>query len=70
SSPNKAHPFLSDAPRWLVLGLLRSPARGKPARHNKPAFHNKPALHNKPAFHNKPALHNKPAPHNSAVAPN
>ncbi len=33
----------------MVLGLLRSPTRGKPARHNKRACHNKPVCHNKPA---------------------
>ncbi|PMX30216.1 hypothetical protein C1Y24_29680, partial [Pseudomonas sp. MPR-R2A4] len=27
------------------LGLLRSPTRGKPARHNRPARHNSPRPH-------------------------
>ena len=35
---------------WVgLLGLLRSPARGKPARHTKPACHSKPARHNGPS---------------------
>jgi hypothetical protein len=31
-------------PGWLVLGPLRSPTRGKPARHNKPARHEGPRV--------------------------
>ncbi|TVT90021.1 hypothetical protein FPT15_16950 [Pseudomonas sp. RGB] len=41
-------------------GLLRSPTRGKPARHNKPARHDKPSCHNQPARHNKPPCHGEP----------
>ena len=36
---------------WQVMGPLRSPTRGKPARHYKPAWHSKPASHSKPARH-------------------
>ncbi len=39
SSPIPGDVFLTDTPRCLVLGLLRSPTRGKPARHNRPARH-------------------------------
>ena len=35
----QTHRGSSGKPSWLVLGLLRSPARGKPARHDKPARH-------------------------------
>ncbi len=38
-----------------LLGLLRSPARGKPARHDKPVLHNEPACHSKPVCGNKTA---------------
>ncbi|PMV49024.1 hypothetical protein C1X16_04380 [Pseudomonas sp. FW305-3-2-15-C-R2A1] len=33
------------AARSLVLGLLRSPTRGKPARHSKAATQNKKRIH-------------------------
>ena len=37
SSPTQEALGVSDITQRLVLGLLRSPARGKPAHHNKPA---------------------------------
>ena len=40
-----------------VLGLLRSPTRGKPARHNRPVRHNKPGHHNMGVLHSEPAGH-------------
>ncbi|QHG23357.1 hypothetical protein GDV60_10980 [Pseudomonas sp. DTU12.1] len=39
SSPKTSHLGVSDKNGWALLGLLRSPARGKPARHNKPTRH-------------------------------
>jgi len=36
SSPNQSECGVSGTPLRLVLGLLRSPTRGKPARHNSP----------------------------------
>ncbi len=42
------------------LGLLRSPTRGKPARHNKPVCHNKPTFHIKPYGYKRPAHHKTP----------
>jgi len=53
----------------FLLGLLRSPTRGKPARHNRPACHSRPACYNKPACHNKPACYNTPACHSYRVPP-
>ncbi len=45
SSPIKDAEFTQTAFGRQVLGLLRNPARGKPARHGKPTRHNKPACH-------------------------
>ncbi len=45
AAPIKQNAVYQIWPGWLVLGLLRSPTRGKPARHKVPARHNKPARH-------------------------
>ncbi len=39
SAPNQGKRGVPDTALRMVLGLLRSPTRGKPARHNKPARH-------------------------------
>ncbi len=46
------------------MGLLRSPTRGKPARHKKPGSHNKLISHIKPGSHNKLISYIKPGNHN------
>ncbi|MEB0106421.1 hypothetical protein QN409_08740, partial [Pseudomonas sp. MH9.3] len=38
---------VSGTPRFARLGALRTPTRGKPARHNTLAHHKKNARHNK-----------------------
>ncbi|WP_236447554.1 hypothetical protein, partial [Pseudomonas sp. PA-5-4G] len=40
----------SDRPGVLIMGLLRSPTQGKPARHNKPARHTSSFHFNYPPF--------------------
>ncbi|QHG26063.1 hypothetical protein GDV60_25650 [Pseudomonas sp. DTU12.1] len=45
SSPNPKHRGVPDTPHSAGLGLLRSPARGKPVCHNKPARHKRPSRH-------------------------
>ncbi len=55
------------------MGLLRSPTRGKPARHKKPGSYIKPGSHNKvisyikPGSHNKLKSHTKPSSHNKLI---
>ncbi|WP_155989957.1 hypothetical protein [Pseudomonas sp. RIT357] len=44
--PQSGYRGFQDKPERLFLGLLRSPARGKPAHHNNPARHNKCGDHN------------------------
>src|SRR5476649_2405950 len=60
---------IPEKPRRQVLGPLRSPTRGKPARHKKHACHHqKPVCHHTPACHTKPACHRKhPRPSTATV---
>ena len=58
---------VSDKPGWPPLGPLRSPTRGKPARHKSSASttlsqppHSKPARHSKPAHHRLFTRHGPP----------
>ena len=45
------------------MGLLRSPARGKPAHHKKTVHHRKPHNYKKTVHHRKPDHHRGPANH-------
>ncbi|PMX27783.1 hypothetical protein C1Y26_02760 [Pseudomonas sp. MPR-R2A7] len=44
AAPKPTTLVIPDTPHSDLLGLLRSPTRGKPARHNQPARHNKPRI--------------------------
>ncbi len=46
-----------------VLGLLRSPTRGKPAHHKKTVHHRKSHNHKKTVHHRNPDHHSGPANH-------
>ena len=50
------------------MGLLRSPTRGKPARHKKPGSHNKVISSIKPGSHNKVISYIKPGSHNKLIS--
>jgi hypothetical protein len=51
--PHYIRRVISDKPQCVRMGLLRSPTRGKPARHKEPASQNNPTFHMKPTNHNQ-----------------
>jgi hypothetical protein len=58
--PQYTRRAVSGRPCRQVLGPLRAPTRGKPARHKKPTDLKMPADHKKPINLKKPADHKKP----------
>jgi hypothetical protein len=58
---------LSGKPQCLVLGPLRSPTQGKPARHKKPAHHERLVPHTKPIQYKKLVPHGE-SPHHGLLA--